>query len=115
MGIGIVLITFYCIYSIIRLKREDIEEYVRFCLNPPKAWIGTKNVPRFLTSNGSRNPNEEWRPFVVTVTKEQHRKGKLADKKDYVMSQPGVKALFTAISSFYDYLICSDRCSWKRD
>lgn len=90
--------------SILQLKREDIEEYLRFCLDPPKAWIGTKNVPRFLTSNGARNPNEEWRPFVVTVTKEQHRKGKLADKKDYVMSQPGVKAVFTAISSFYDYL-----------
>jgi len=30
--------------SIITLRRENIEDFIRFCFNPPKAWIGTKNV-----------------------------------------------------------------------
>jgi len=90
--------------SILLLKREDIEEYVRFCLNPPLAWIGTKTIPRFVTKDGIKSSNPDWRPFVVTVKKDQHRKGIAADKKDYVMSQPAIKSLFTALSSFYDFL-----------
>lgn len=26
--------------SVLTLKRENIEDFIRFCLNPPKAWIG---------------------------------------------------------------------------
>ena len=33
----------------VSLKREDIEEFIRFCISPPLAWIGTKNVARFKT------------------------------------------------------------------
>jgi hypothetical protein len=29
--------------STLELKRQDIESYISFCLNPPKSWIGTKN------------------------------------------------------------------------
>ena|ERR1700730_18601698 len=32
--------------SVLSLKRQDIEDYLQFCLNPPKSWIGLKRVPR---------------------------------------------------------------------
>lgn len=34
--------------SILELKRQDIENYISFCLNPVKSWIGTKRVARFI-------------------------------------------------------------------
>ena len=91
--------------SILELKREDIEDFVRFCQNPPAAWIGTKNCPRFLTSHGKRQPNKSWRPFVVSVSKAQFRDGHRPDKKRFVPSQAAIKATFTALSSFYDFLM----------
>ncbi|MDB6060328.1 MAG: site specific recombinase, phage integrase family [Verrucomicrobiaceae bacterium] len=91
--------------SIAELKREDIEAFIRFCQNPPLTWIGTKNVPRFIDSNGARGPNSEWRPFVASIPKSQFRSGKMADTKQFMPSQAAVKATFTALSSFYDFLL----------
>ena len=34
--------------SIVKLKRTDIEDYIKFCLKPPKSWIGLKQVTRFI-------------------------------------------------------------------
>jgi len=90
--------------SILTLKREDIEEYVWFCLNPPKAWLGVKTVPRFINKSGQRIPNADWRPFVASVSKNRFRSGHKPEKDYYVMSQASIKAIFTALSSFYDYL-----------
>ena len=90
--------------SVLKHKREDIEEFVRFCLNPPLAWIGTINTPKFINNNGQRIANKRWRPFVASVTKDQHRQGITPQKSDYVMSQAALKALFAILSSFYEYL-----------
>lgn len=86
------------------LKREDIDEFVSFCINPPMAWIGTKNVARFKNSQGERNPNKEWRPFVATLSKTDFRSGKVAIAKDFVFSQSAIKAIFTTLGSFYSFL-----------
>ncbi len=91
--------------SVLNLRRENIEEFIGFCFNPPKAWIGTKNVSRFKNKQGLRVPNEDWRPFVVTVSKSEFRSGAEADTKQFCPSQSAIKATFTAISSFYEYLI----------
>jgi len=90
--------------SILLLKRENIEAFVRFCLNPPHSWIGTANTPRFINQHGQRVINKKWRPFVVSVSKDKHRQGIEAQKNDYVMSQATLRALFAILSSFYDYL-----------
>jgi len=42
------------------LQREQIEEFIRFCLKPPAAWIGIKNVSRFTLRDGVRVANEAW-------------------------------------------------------
>lgn len=91
--------------SVMTLKREHIEEFVRFCVNPPIAWIGVKNVARFVTKDGIRRPNQEWRPFAATVSKNDFRNGSVADAKQYMASQAAIKATFTALSSFYNYLL----------
>ena len=91
--------------SVLRLKREHIEDYIQFCLHPPKAWIGCKQVARFKSKNGQRIVNPDWRPFVVSLSKIEHKQGIEADLNRYAPSQSALKAIFTALSSFYDYLV----------
>ena len=90
--------------SILELKREDIEAFIQFCMSPPLAWIGQKNVNRFVSKSGQRIPNKNWRPFVVSVSKDQFKKGELPQKKNYAMSLSSINALFAILSSFYEYL-----------
>lgn len=91
--------------SLLNLKREHIEDFIRFCFNPPKAWIGIKNVARFKNVNGTRQANDKWRPFVATITKSEHRKNKAVETDKFCPSQAAIKGTFTALSSFYEYLI----------
>ena len=91
--------------SVLSLKREHIEEFIRFCINPPLAWIGTKNVARFKNNNSNRAINKDWRPFVTTVTKLEFLNGTEADPKQFTLSQSAIKSMFSIISSFYGFLI----------
>ena len=63
--------------SLQTIRREDIEDYVEFAKNPPKNWIGEKNVSRFEQKNDRRVPNPGWRPYVLhgknTVSKGKTR------------------------------------------
>lgn len=87
------------------LKRDDIETFIRFCQNPPKAWIGIKKAPRFIEKDGVRIPNSEWRPFVVTLSKAEHRAGKQIKSEDFELSPAAIKELFAILSTFYNYLL----------
>ena len=86
------------------LAREDIEEFIRFSLAPPAAWIGETHASRFVTANGERAPNPKWRPFVASLPKTELKTGRKPNAKTYRQSQSAVRATFTALSSFYDYL-----------
>ena len=90
--------------SIRNLAREDIVDFIRFTLDPPRAWIGTKNVARFIQREGQRVPNPAWRPFVASVSKADFRSGTQPDKSTYTPSQAAIRATFAVLSSFYDYL-----------
>lgn len=72
--------------------REDIEAYVEFARQPPAAWIGKKNVSRFLDRGGERVPNPDWRPYVTS-------------QGEYVVSQSALQSLFSVLSSFFNFLI----------
>lgn len=87
------------------LKRDDIENFIRFCQAPPKSWIGIKKAPRFIDKEGERKPNLEWRPFVVTVSKAAHRKGINANIDNFELSQGAIKELFAILSTFYNYML----------
>lgn len=91
--------------SALSLKREDIESFIQFCIKPPITWIGIKNVARFKSKDGIRMPNKEWRPFTATLPKAKMNQGSEPNKKEYKTSQTAIKATFTALSSFYDYLL----------
>lgn len=91
--------------SAFHLTPDYIEKFIAFCFDPPLEWIGTKNVSRFTTHSGERFPNPDWRPFVATVSKSDFRKGKGADPREFAPSQASIKATYTALSSFYDYLL----------
>ncbi|MDP1930649.1 MAG: site-specific integrase [Gammaproteobacteria bacterium] len=74
------------------IQREDIEAYVEFAKQPPKSWIGEKNVSRFVNRNGQREANGEWRPYVSAGTV-------------YVCSRSGIQSLFSVLSSYFNFLI----------
>lgn len=97
--------------SILELKRQDIEHYLSFCLNPPKSWIGTKRVTRFIVVNGMRVPNPKWRPFVVAISKQEFKNGERPNKNDYQLSQKSIREIFTILSSFYNYLLLDEKIS----
>ena len=82
--------------SLSQVVREDIEAYVEFSKQPPKSWIGDKNVPRLITRNGERVPNPDWRPYV---------NGGVNGGTEYVASQSAIQSLFSVLSSFFNFLI----------
>ncbi len=84
------------------VRREDIEQFMEFCISPPKHWIGTKNVARFKSQQGLRLPNPEWRPFVCPSNKAMGTKGLVSE---YRPSQKAIQSSFAILSSFFNFLI----------
>ena len=76
----------------IKINKEDIETYIEFTNQPPRNWIGQKNVSRFMNREGQRVPNPEWRPYVST-------------SGEYAASQSAIQSLFSVLSSFFNFLI----------
>lgn len=90
------------------LRREDIENYISFCQNPPKSWIGLKKVPRFIEQEGKRVPNEAWRPFVVTLPKSVVREGHEPELKDFKLAQGSTQEIFAILSTYFNFLIAEE-------
>ncbi len=91
--------------SVHNLNRDDIVAFIEFVMDPPMAWIGLSNAPRFVNREGQREANENWRPFVASVTKSAFREGSAPDAKHYQPSQASVQAAFAVLSSYYDFLL----------
>lgn len=79
-----------------QIVREDIESYIEFSKQPPKSWIGNKNVSRYIERGGKRLPNSAWRPYVKS-------------EGEYVISQSALQSLFSVLSSFFNFLIQEDK------
>lgn len=84
-------------------RKSDVLEYADFCWHPPVNWISTHNNDRFVFENGYFNSNEAWRPFKLQAAKSAV--DKKIDKKRYRPSQQTLTAMFTAVISFYNYLM----------
>lgn len=84
--------------SLKHIVREDIETYIEFMREPPKPWIGEKNVARYVLKEGQRIPNTDWRPYVST-------------SQEYVPSQAAIQSLFSVLSSFFNFLIQENQLS----
>ena len=94
--------------SIQQLKRDDIEQFIRFCQNPPKNWISIKKTPRYINKDGIRQPNIEWRPFVATVSKYARQCGDTPNVDNFNLSQGAVKEIFAILSTFFNFLIAEE-------
>ena len=88
--------------SILMLKRNDIQEYITFCENPPLTWIGKKGVYRFIEEKKRRIPNPDWRPFVFTKSKNNQQ-------TDYELSPKAIHEIFTVLNSFYNTLLIDEK------
>lgn len=86
------------------ISRNEIRDYLHFVNHPPKSWITTKNIARFIVRDGERKFNPAWRPFVVKVSKAKHWEGQSADKNDYQLKNRSIAALFAVLSTFFTYL-----------
>ena len=90
------------------LKRDDIENYIHFCQKPPKSWISLKKVPRFIEKDGTRIPNEEWRPFVVTLSKSAIKDGHKPQIDQFKLSQGATQEIFAILSTLFNFLIAEE-------
>ena len=95
--------------SCLSIGRSDIEAYIEFCQNPPKSWIGTSHVARFIEVEGEKQANPSWRPFVATVSKKAHLDGKVPSTKMFKLSQAAIQSIFSVLSSYYSFLIHEDK------
>ena len=86
------------------LTRNDVRDYLHFISSPPKQWIATKIVDRFIEEQGERKPNPAWRPFVVKISKTARRSGKEPNKTQYQLSNKSIEAIFAILSSMFTYL-----------
>lgn len=90
--------------SLNQINRIDLENFLEFCQAPPKNWISTQHVDRFIEKDGLRFPHPAWRPFVVKISKKSFRDGKEPNIKSYSLSNSALQAIFSILSSFYNYL-----------
>ena len=91
--------------SVLTLKREDIENYLNFCAQPPASWIGLSIQARFIEHNGIRVPNPKWRPFVAKISKAKRATGITSNIKNFNFTNNSMKELLAILSSFYLFMI----------
>ncbi|AOT08283.1 tyrosine-type recombinase/integrase [Pseudoalteromonas luteoviolacea] len=80
--------------SVFELKREDIESYVDFVVEPDKTWLADSVQWRFKNHQGTRQVNPNWRPFVY---------------KENGVSQQTLASMFTALNVFYKFAILEEK------
>lgn len=90
------------------LRREDIEQFIRFCQNPPQRWIALKKVPRYIEDQGKRVPNPDWRPYIAHVSKSAHKNGKTASIDEFNLSQGAIQEIFAILSTLFNFMIAEE-------
>ncbi len=80
--------------SVFELKREDIEAYVDFVVEPRADWCADSVQWRFKDGEGVRQANAKWRPFFAKQAK---------------LSQQTLASMFTALNVFYKFAILEEK------
>lgn len=92
-----------------RLKRQDAQDYLDFCRNPPGDWIGPVTRSRFVTNPDAKDsldaylPNPKWLPFNL-----KSRKNDSAEhvaEQQYHAANGTLNQIYTVCSRFYEYLV----------
>lgn len=90
------------------LKREEIEQYVRFCQNPPQGWISLKKMARYINKDGARVPNPEWRPFLAQISKAARAQGAVSSIDDFSLASGSIQEIFAILSTLFNFLIAEE-------
>ncbi len=80
--------------SVLNLKREDIEHYIDFVVDPDADWCSDSVQWRFKQKMAQRIANPKWRPFIG---------------KDTKPSQQSLNSTFTALNVFYKFAILEEK------
>jgi site-specific recombinase XerD len=109
-----------------QLKRQDAEDYLEFCRNPPSEWIGPVVRGRFVTGDLTESawgepvtPNPKWRPFSLKQSKDvsKHPDAGLTDTggagvglapsvaNRYKASPSTINQIYTICSRFFEYMV----------
>lgn len=89
-----------------RLKRQDAQDYLDFCRNPPGDWIGPVTRSRFVTNPEATGPldaylpNPNWLPFNL-----KSRKNDSAEhvaEQQYHAANGTLNQIHTVCSRFYE-------------
>ncbi|MBV6659689.1 site-specific integrase [Pseudomonas yamanorum] len=92
-----------------RLKRQDAQDYLDFCRNPPEAWIGPVTRSRFVTNPDAREssdaylPNPKWLPFNLKTRKNDSAEH--VAEQQYHAANGTLNQIYTVCSRFYEYLV----------
>ncbi|WP_462152856.1 tyrosine-type recombinase/integrase [Pseudoalteromonas xiamenensis] len=81
--------------SVFTLRREDIEAYTDFVVEPRKDWCSESVQWRYKDNEGRRQVNGAWRPFI---------------NKQVQVSQQTLAAMFTALNVFYKFALLEEKC-----
>jgi hypothetical protein len=109
-----------------QLKRQDAEDYLEFCRNPPSEWIGPVVRGRFVAGDLTESawgepvtPNPKWRPFSLKQSKDasKHPDAGLTDTggagvglapsvaNRYKASPSTINQIYTICSRFFEYMV----------
>lgn len=97
--------------SLKEINRNDFRDYLQFVSEPPKSWVATKVVARYVEdANGLRVANPDWRPFVAKISKVARRHGKEPNRSQYQLSNKSMEAIFAILSSLFTFLQQEEYC-----
>lgn len=82
--------------SIIELRRQDLEDYIDFVMNPPDAWVAETTQRRFLSKAGLRQPNKRWRPFRKIANGSRR------------LNNKSLQGLYSNLSVYFQFLMEED-------
>lgn len=95
-----------------QLKRQDAEDYLEFCRNPPADWVGPIIRGRFLNSDHSESiwgepvmPNDKWRPFTLKDSMATQKDSKGSTPFSYQASKGTIRQVYSICSRFFEHMI----------
>ncbi|HFP6616304.1 MULTISPECIES: integrase [Stutzerimonas] len=85
--------------SALTLNRNEFGQFVSFCKEPPRSWVGAAPSVRFVQNDSNWGFNEAWRPFDIRSQPES---------PTYKPFTGTVRQILSICSSFYNFLHAED-------
>ncbi|QOH69632.1 hypothetical protein IGB31_18845 [Pseudomonas putida] len=92
-----------------QLKRQDAQDYLSFCRNPPDDWMGPVTRSRFVSNQHALYareayiPNPKWHPFNTKSRKVIAEE--TPSTQEYHAANGTLNQVYTVCSRFYEFLV----------